>query len=103
MTKFTAADVVQNALANKPADLQDSLHNVMLDKIRDHIEAKRVEMANLFYNKEDGENEGPEDEELEDDDSEEFEDEEDLDDEDEELEDDFLEDDSEEEADGEDA
>ena len=55
----TIADLIQSALDGNPSDTQQSFHALMMDKIKDQLEAKRAEMTDRFYNV------GPEDPEDE--------------------------------------
>lgn len=87
MSKFSIADMVQNSLSDKPADMKNSFADAMLDKIRDHLEAKKQDLVDQFYNKDTEDD--PEDTEVDDEDELDF----DNDDEDD---DETFEDDSEE-------
>lgn len=102
MTKYTVADIVQNALAENPAEASKALNDVMLDKIADHLEVKRQEAVDRFFN---ADSTGPEDEEenededLDDDDFDEDDDDSEYDeDDDDEYEDEDSYDESEEEV-----
>lgn len=47
--------MIQSSLENKPADAKAALHDIMLDKIKDHLEAKRMEIAKTYYGGDDDE------------------------------------------------
>lgn len=73
----TVADVVINAINDRPADAAEAMHAVMLDKIREKLEGKRQEMAAMFNQSDDEEDIEVEDESDENDESDdEFEDDE---------------------------
>ena len=80
----TISMIIEQALNEEPASMENTLHDLMLEKIRVHLEEKREQVLESIYN---GDGDDDEDEEFEDDD-EEFEDED--------GEEDFEEDDSEE-------
>lgn len=42
-------DIIQHSIDDKPASLKDAFNNVMLNKIRDQIDAKYTEVANNVY------------------------------------------------------
>lgn len=62
-TQLTVADMVKAASAESPSDFQDAFASVMLDKIADAIEAKKVEIAKNYFNYEDAEDTSVEQEE----------------------------------------
>lgn len=67
MSKFTVADVVQNAMAEDPVKLQTALHDVLMDKVQSAVLAKRDEMINNYYTSPEDDEDELDDEELEDD------------------------------------
>lgn len=85
MDKFTVADVIRASADDEPATLKQGFHELMLDKIRDQLEAKRDQIMSQYYNdtdvenldddmeaeveNDDSEDEGDEEEESEEDDS----------------------------------
>lgn len=54
MSKFSIADMVRNSIDDKPVDMKNSFADAMLDKIRDHLEAKKQDLVDAFYNTDDG-------------------------------------------------
>lgn len=73
----TIQDLIQNSLEEKPADMKNDLHDLMMSRIHDKLQEKKAEVAARFFDAADED----EEEELEDD-------EEDLDDDEESDEDD---------------
>lgn len=62
-TKYTIADMVQAAGEESPSNFQSAFASIMLDKIADSIEAKKVEIAKNYFNYEDAEDTSVEQEE----------------------------------------
>jgi hypothetical protein len=42
-------DIIDHSINNKAVDVQKSVADIMLDKVRDAIEAKKVEVAQNFF------------------------------------------------------
>lgn len=61
--EFTIDDMVSAARSDSPSDFQSAFNNVILDKIADAIEAKKVELAKNYFNYEDAEETSVEQEE----------------------------------------
>lgn len=61
--EFTIDDMVSAARNESPSDFQSAFATVMLDKIADAIEAKKVELAKNYFNYEDAEETSAEQEE----------------------------------------
>ena len=53
--QFTIDDMVVAAHNDSPSDFQSAFASVVLDKIADAIEAKKVELAKNYFNYEDAE------------------------------------------------
>lgn len=84
------SDIIQAAIDENPLDVQNTVSDLMLNKIRDAVDLKKIEMAQQFFDAvpEDGWDNEDDEESYDDSDEEEFDDE-DVDyDEDEEFEDD---------------
>ena len=62
-TQLTVGDMVNAAREESPSDFQSAFASVMLDKIADAIEAKKVEIAKNYFNYEDAEEASVEQEE----------------------------------------
>ena len=68
--QFTIADMIGSVNQESPSDFQTAFHSIILDKIRDAIEAKKIEVAQNYFNYEDeSEEEQPEGEAQHSDDS----------------------------------
>jgi len=61
--EFTIDDMVVAAHNGSPSDFQSAYATVMLDKIADAIEAKKIELARTYFNYEDAEETSAEQEE----------------------------------------
>ena len=61
--QFTIDDMVVAAHNDSPSDFQSAYATVMLDKIADAIEAKKIELARTYFNYEDAEETSAEQEE----------------------------------------
>lgn len=61
--EFTIDDMVNAARNDSPSDFQSAFASVVLDKIADAIEAKKVELAKNYFNYEDAEEASAEQEE----------------------------------------
>jgi len=61
--QYTIDDMVNAARNDSPSDFQSAFASVVLDKIADAIEAKKVELAQNYFNYEDAENTSVEQEE----------------------------------------
>lgn len=61
--KLTVADMVNAAGNESPSEFEDAFASVMLDKIADAIEAKKIEIAKNYFNYEDAEDNSAEQEE----------------------------------------
>ena len=61
--QFTIDDMVVAAHNDSPSDFQSAFASVVLDKIADAIEAKKVELAKNYFNYEDAEEASAEQEE----------------------------------------
>ena len=61
--EYTIGDMVKAAREESPSDFQDAFASIMLDKIADAIEAKKVEIAKNYFNYEDAEEPSVEQEE----------------------------------------
>jgi hypothetical protein len=62
-TEYTVNDMVQAAGQESPSDFQSAFASIMLDKIADSIEAKKIEIAKNYFNYEDAEDTSVEQEE----------------------------------------
>ena len=61
--EFTIDDMVNAAHNDSPSDFQSAFASVVLDKIADAIEAKKIEFAKNYFNYEDAEEASAEQEE----------------------------------------
>lgn len=68
--QYTIDDMVNAARNDSPSDFQSAFASVVLDKIADAIEAKKVEIAKNYFNYEDAEDTSVEQEEEPDEDTE---------------------------------
>jgi hypothetical protein len=68
--QYTIADMVHAAGNDSPSDFQDAFASVVLDKIADAIDAKKIELAKNYFNYEDPEDTSVEQEEEPDEDTE---------------------------------
>lgn len=50
MSKYEVQDLVINALEQKPLEFNSALTDLMLDKIRDAVTLKKIEVAQRFFN-----------------------------------------------------
>jgi hypothetical protein len=62
-TQTAINDMVNAAHNDSPSDFQDAFASVVLDKIADAIDAKKIEMAKNYFNYEDAEDTSVEQEE----------------------------------------
>lgn len=60
---YTVNDMVQAAGEESPSNFQSAFASIMLDKIADAIEAKKVEIAKNYFNYDDAEETSVEQEE----------------------------------------
>lgn len=60
---FTVNDMIQAAGEESPSAFQSAFASIMLDKIADSIEAKKIEIAKNYFNYEDSEDTSVEQEE----------------------------------------
>lgn len=51
--QFTIADMIGAVNQESPSDFQAAFHSVVLDKIRDAIDTKKIEIAQNYFNYED--------------------------------------------------
>jgi len=68
--QYTIADMVHAAGNDSPSDFQDAFASVVLDKIADAVNAKKIELAKNYFNYEDPEDTSGEQEEEPDEDTE---------------------------------
>lgn len=54
-TQFTIDDMINAARAESPSDFQSAFASVVLDKISDAVQAKKLEVAKNYFNYEDAE------------------------------------------------
>lgn len=50
MDKYEVQDMVINAVDQKPLEFRNAFNDVMLDKIRDAVALKKIEVAQRFFN-----------------------------------------------------
>lgn len=62
--QYTIDDMVNAALNDSPSDFQSAFASVVLDKVADAIEAKKIEIAQNYFNYEDAEDTSVEQEEA---------------------------------------
>ena len=79
------SDIIRAAIDENPLDVQNTVSDLMLNKIRDAVDLRKIEMAQQFFDAvpEDGWDNEEDEETYDDSDEEEFEDEEEYDDEEE--------------------
>lgn len=63
MSDYTIDDMVNAARAESPSDFQSAFASVVLDRIADAIEAKKIEVAKNYFNYEEPEANSAEQEE----------------------------------------
>jgi hypothetical protein len=61
--QYTIDDMINAARAESPSDFQSAFASIVLDKIADSIEAKKIEVAKNYFNYEDAEDTSVEQEE----------------------------------------
>ena len=64
MSDYTIDDMVTAARNDSPSDFQSAFASVVLDKIADAIDAKKIEIAKNYFNYEDAEDNSVEQEEA---------------------------------------
>jgi len=91
------SDIIQAAIDENPLDVQNTVSDLMLNKIRDAVDLKKIEMAQQFFDavpedgwdNEDDEDDDSDDEEFDDEDVDYDEDDEEFEDDEEEFDDDY--------------
>jgi hypothetical protein len=63
--QYTIDDMINAARAESPSDFQSAFASIVLDKIADSIEAKKIEVAKNYFNYEDADAEASEEQEEE--------------------------------------
>lgn len=64
MSDYTIDDMVAAARNDSPSDFQNAFASVVLDRIADAVEAKKLEIAKNYFNYEDAEDNSVEQEEA---------------------------------------
>jgi hypothetical protein len=63
--QYTIDDMINAAHTESPSDFQSAFASIVLDKIADSIEAKKIEIAKNYFNYEDSDAEASEEQEEE--------------------------------------
>ena len=63
MSEYTIKDMVSAAGNDSPSDFQNAFASIVLDRIADAVEAKKLEIAKNYFNYEDAEDNSVEQEE----------------------------------------
>ena len=63
--QYTIDDMINAARAESPSDFQSAFASLVLDKIADSIEAKKIEVAKNYFNYEDADAEASKEQEEE--------------------------------------
>jgi hypothetical protein len=48
--KYGIEDLISNAVLQKPMEFQSAFNNIVIDRIRDAVENKKIEVAQQLYN-----------------------------------------------------
>lgn len=48
--KYSVQDLILHAVEQKPLEFNDTFAGLMIDRIRDAVEAKKVSIAKTFFN-----------------------------------------------------
>ena len=64
MSDYTIDDMVAAARNDSPSDFQNAFASVVLDRVADAVEAKKLEIAKNYFNYEDAEDNSVEQEEA---------------------------------------
>ena len=67
--QYNVSDLVKHAYEDQPAKMQDVFNEIMLNKVYDSIQQKKIEVAQAFFNEPVGDEEDYDDTEYEEEDT----------------------------------